>query len=66
MNIPGALVNCGYLDSPPLADCSDILIENTQTPVLRRFCLPIQEVMQIAAVFLETCDRSSDVGWEAI
>ncbi len=44
----------------------EFLIANTPTPVSKRYCMPREQVRQIAAYFLETGDRSPDISWEEI
>ena len=44
----------------------DFLISSTPSPVPRRYCLPMQEVAEIAATFLENGERYPDVEWEAL
>jgi hypothetical protein len=44
----------------------EFLIGNTPTPVARRYCLPFDQVREIAVHFQNTGDRSLAVGWEKI
>jgi hypothetical protein len=44
----------------------EFLTGDTQTPVPRRYCLPMEKVTEIATAFLETGARSSSVEWEEV
>ena len=54
------------LENNAEAEDQDFLIGDTASPVPRRFCLPMQKVADIAAVFLYSGERASDVAWEQI
>jgi immunity protein Imm1 of predicted polymorphic toxin system len=47
-------------------DYFDFWVGNTPTPIHKRYCLPFETVKEIAAYFIETGERSSDVSWEEI
>lgn len=42
------------------------LIGDTMSPVPKRYCLSLNQVVRIAAAFVETGIRSADVLWEEI
>jgi hypothetical protein len=44
----------------------DFLIDDTATPVPRHYCIPMDKVAEIAAVFLDSGQWASDVAWEEI
>ncbi|MCC8960153.1 hypothetical protein H8B02_44155 [Bradyrhizobium sp. Pear77] len=44
----------------------EFLMGDTSTPMPRRYCLPMEKVVEIAVAFLETGERSSSVEWEEI
>jgi RHS repeat-associated protein len=44
----------------------NFLMGDTPTPVPRRYCLPMETVTEIAAVFLESGELASNVEWEEI
>ena len=44
----------------------EFLAGNTPTPIPRRFCLPIEQVQEIAVEFLLNEAKSESVRWEAI
>jgi hypothetical protein len=55
------------LGSDPTEDGEqDFLIADTVTPIPRRYCLPMRKVEEIAAVFLDSGERTADVIWEEI
>jgi hypothetical protein len=39
---------------------------NTPTPVPRRFCLPIEQVLAVTGAFIDEGVRSDAVGWEEL
>lgn len=45
---------------------TDFLIGKTPSEVPLRLCIPISVLLDVAAYFVETGERSSDVEWEAI
>lgn len=44
----------------------EFLTANTDTPIPRRYCLPMDEIRQISSVFLTTGQRSGSVTWEEV
>ena|SRR5579871_4364674 len=44
----------------------EFLMDNTQTPLPKRHCVPFATMREIAACFLETGERSSAVTWEEV
>ncbi len=44
----------------------DFLTANTDTPVLRRYCLSIDSIKETALVFFETGQRSEGVSWKEV
>jgi hypothetical protein len=44
----------------------EFLCGNTLSPIPTRYCLPYDLVKQVALYFLETGDRSPNIGWEEI
>jgi hypothetical protein len=47
-------------------DYFEFLAGDTPTPISKRYCMPWEQVRQIANYFLETGDRSPDISWEEI
>lgn len=47
-------------------DYVEFLLGDTATPVSKRYCMPREQVKEIAAYFVETGDRSPNVSWEEI
>ena len=47
-------------------DYFEFLAGDTATPISKRYCMPWEQVRQIATYFLETGDRSPDISWEEI
>jgi hypothetical protein len=45
---------------------ASFLINDTPTPVPRCFCMPLEMVVDIADVFVNTGGRKADVAWEEI
>jgi len=45
---------------------SEFLIGDTASPVPKRYCMPYEAVVHIAAAFLQTGQRKPDVHWEEI
>jgi len=46
--------------------CKGFLYQNTLTEVLTRRCLPIRTILDVAAFFQETGNRSPVVSWEEV
>jgi hypothetical protein len=44
----------------------NFLCGGTQTPISKRFCMPVERVMEIVRHFLQNGERSPDVEWEQI
>jgi len=44
----------------------EFLAGNTPTPIPKRFCLPIKQVIEIIAEFMEHGAKSKNVSWEEI
>lgn len=44
----------------------DFLTANTDTPVLLRFCLPMERIREVIQEFIRTGGRSSKVNWEEV
>lgn len=47
-------------------DYMEFLIGNTDTPVRMRYCLPIDQIKEIAQEFVTTGERSPEFQWEEI
>lgn len=45
---------------------TSFLTGNTPTPIPRRFCLPIEQVLAITSAFISEGVRSDAVGWEEL
>ena len=44
----------------------EFLMGDTPTPILKRYCLPLDIIKKIAVHFLKTGERSSAVEWEEV
>jgi immunity protein Imm1 of predicted polymorphic toxin system len=47
-------------------DVVEFLAGNTPSPISKRFCMPIKDVLDIIRVFLSRGDKSAGVDWEEI
>jgi hypothetical protein len=45
---------------------AEFLIENTASPVPKRYCLSYDTLIEVAAHFVNSGDRSPHVAWEAV
>ncbi|HCE46748.1 MAG TPA: hypothetical protein DET40_24640 [Lentisphaeria bacterium] len=48
------------------SDFCEFLAGNTPTPISRRYCIPIVQVLQIVGTFLKSGDRDGSVAWEEV
>jgi hypothetical protein len=62
--LPPYLVAVG--DHPEAEGDQDFLCGSTPSPVAQRHCLPMQRVIEIAAVFLDSGERDQTIEWEEI
>lgn len=44
----------------------EFLATNTPTPIAKRYCFPIAEIVEILWYFVETGEQSQEVEWEEI
>ncbi|MEE8450907.1 MAG: Imm1 family immunity protein [Thermoguttaceae bacterium] len=47
-------------------DCMEFLTANTDTPVPTRYCLPVEQIKEIAREFVGTGERSEEFIWEEV
>ena len=53
-------------DQPDSEGELEFLIDDTPSPVPRRYCLPYEAVREIAEAFVQTGQRKADAIWEAL
>ena len=53
-------------DDSDSSDDYEFMVGGTSTPISARYVLPIDEVIEICVVFMETGQRKGDMVWEEI